>query len=398
MEHHQPIADSNVGFADTPKRNFYESTEWLSDNNLQYDGFENPSKRARTIESDIRSPRADLMDSSLGDLFQCDDSHRLLDSHMDVDEGSSAEYPMCGWDFEDNSDKNHFLCGQSLANVAAGIDQTAGFLAGATSEAIDLTSPDAEDCNGAISCTDTEQPYKNSGESILTHNSPGTPLSIPDGGVSESKPTANERHIEDVHDTCFGYVSPAYKICTIFFSYKPQIHIRGYVIRQSLEKDRSSEDLYFDILENMVIIRDVESKGYCGFLNREAAQLVVTLSRSYKSKLSAKFHPRGSISVMIYGIRDEAHIVGDFLSDNGHFLQQPYDFDEWTTYYNPQHLIPPGSEFQASWQNNGLELTASSKLKEDAKVQAFQIVDSASGPTVFSEVQVSHRIKTGLLR
>ena len=147
-----------------------------------------------------------------------------------------------------------------------------------------------------------------------------------------------------------------------------------------------------------MIIRDANSKEYAGYLNGEAAQLIGTLSQSYKTKLSAKFHPRGSISVMIYGVRDEADIIGDFLSDNGHFLQQPSDVDKLTTYYNPQYLIAPGSEFRALWQENGLELTQSLQFNEKAKSQASQIMDSASGPTVFSEVQVSHRIKTDLLK
>lgn len=147
-----------------------------------------------------------------------------------------------------------------------------------------------------------------------------------------------------------------------------------------------------------MIIRDASSKQYAGYLNGKAAQLIVTLSHSYRTKLAAKFHPRRSISVMIYGVRDEAGMIGDFLSDNNHNLQQPSDFDESTTYYNPQYLIAPGSEFQASWQKNGFKLSQSSQLSEKAKLQASQIMDSASGPTVFSEVQVSHRIKTDLLK
>lgn len=100
---------------------------------------------------------------------------------------------------------------------------------------------------------------------------------------------------------------------------------------------------------------------------------------------------------MIYGVRNQASMIGDFLNDNDHHLQQPSDFDQSTTYYNPQYLVPPGSEFQASWQNTGFELTQSSQLNEKAKSQVSQIIDSASEPTVFSEVQVSHKIKTDLL-
>lgn len=183
------------------------------------------------------------------------------------------------------------------------------------------------------------------------------------------------------------------------YSYKRQINLREYAIRESPGKERSARDLYFDILsDEFVIIRDSNSKDSAGYLNGEAAQLIVTLSHSYKRKLSAKFHPQGSISVMIYGARDEAGMIGDFLNQNNYYLQQPFKLDESETYYNPQYLVPPGSEFRASWEKNGVELTQSSRLSEKAISQVSQIMDSASGPTIFSEVQVSSRIKTDLLQ
>lgn len=163
------------------------------------------------------------------------------------------------------------------------------------------------------------------------------------------------------------------------------------------EKGRSARDLYFDLCGQIVIMRDANSKEYAGYLNGKAAQLIVTLSHSCKTKLSTRFHPQGSISVMIYGFRYQAGMIGDLLNENDHYLQQPSGFDQSTTYYNPQYLIPPGSEFQALSQNNGFEWTQSSQLNEKAKSQVSQIIDSASGPTVFSEVQVSHKIKTDLL-
>lgn len=402
MELHQPIADSYTGFADTPKRSFRELTKCLSDNHQQYDDCGNPSKRARTLGSDIGSPHAE---HPSGELDPCDESiaanHGMLDSlnyDMGIYDGSFPEYLMSGWLFEDNSDNSFFPFGQSFANNAATFDPIAGRFAGATSEIVDLTLPDAEGFDGVTSCSDLEQPSDKDGGFTSTQNSPDTPLSTPDGGISESKPTADDKRSETMHDTCFGYARPTHHICMIFYSYKRQIQIREYVIRPSLEKERITRDLYFDICGGIMIIRDANSKGYAGYLNGEAAQLIRTLSQSYKTKLSAKFHPRGSISVMICGVRDEADIIGDFLSDNGHFLQQPSDVDKSTIYYNPQYLIAPGSEFRSLWQKNGLELTQSPQLNEKAKSQASQIMDSASGPTVFSEVQVSHRIKTDLLK
>jgi hypothetical protein len=100
---------------------------------------------------------------------------------------------------------------------------------------------------------------------------------------------------------------------------------------------------------------------------------------------------------MIYGLRDEGDAIGDFLARNGYFLQQPYDSNLSTTYYNPQYLIRPGSEFCASWGRSGQAPSYLSRLNEAAKSQVSRVLDSATGPTIFSEVQVSHKIKTELL-
>ena len=142
MELHQPIADSNTGFADTPKRSFRELTKCLSDNHQQYDDFGNPSKRARTLGSDIGSPRAE---HPSGELDQCDESiaanHGMLDLlnyDMGIYDGSFPEYPMSGWLFGDNSDNSFFPFGQSFANNAATFDPIAGRFAGATSEIASL--------------------------------------------------------------------------------------------------------------------------------------------------------------------------------------------------------------------------------------------------------------------
>ncbi|KAF2179187.1 hypothetical protein K469DRAFT_597047 [Zopfia rhizophila CBS 207.26] len=89
--------------------------------------------------------------------------------------------------------------------------------------------------------------------------------------------------------------------------------------------------------------------------------------------------------------------LGIFLVAHDYFLQQPHDFNLSTRYYNPQYLVRPNSEFQVSWENRALESVHSFRLSEKRKSKVSQILDSATGPTSFSEVQVSHRLKTDLL-
>lgn len=220
MELHQPITDSNTGFADTPERNLHGSVEFLSDSHRQCDDFGNPSKRARTLGSDSRSHHAEEFS---GELDQRDEStaanHGILDSlnyDMSIDDGGLPEYPVSGWAFEDNFDNSPFLFGQPLANNTAGFNPIAERLAGDTSEIFDLTLPNAEEFNEATPCSNPTQSSDKDGVFTSTHNSPDTPLSTPDGGISESKQMFDEKHSETIHDTCFGYASLTHPSCLIF--------------------------------------------------------------------------------------------------------------------------------------------------------------------------------------
>lgn len=170
-----------------------------------------------------------------------------------------------------------------------------------------------------------------------------------------------------------------------------------FIVKDSFLKDKGIRELYFDIYGDTVIIRDGRSKEYIGYLRTGASQVIVTLSSRYKTRFTVTLQSSERLSVIIYGYRYDSDSLGEFLADHDYFLQQPYDFDSSTIYYNPQYLVRPGYEFEASWDNRLPDSIHLSSLSQIAKSKVSQILDSATGPTSFSEAQISHKLKTNLL-
>ena len=131
-----------------------------------------------------------------------------LSNNLGINYEGFPEYPTTEWAFEDNFDNSYLLLDQSLANNSAGLHPIVGGLVGITSEIVGLTLLDAEGFDEASPYSDSEQPSDKDGVLTSTHNSPGTPLSTPDGEISHSKPTSDDKSSETLHVTCFGYASP----------------------------------------------------------------------------------------------------------------------------------------------------------------------------------------------
>lgn len=86
------------------------------------------------------------------------------------------------------------------------------------------------------------------------------------------------------------------------------------------------------------------------------------------------------------------------LLDHDCYLQQPDSFDESMTYFNPQCLtradsddsLPTWEPFEADPDTPVASLSVAEKSK------VADLLDPASGPTVFRDVQVSEILQTGL--
>lgn len=169
------------------------------------------------------------------------------------------------------------------------------------------------------------------------------------------------------------------------------------ILPKFLKNDRSHRNIEIDVRESLVILRDQQTLEYAGLLPRDAAELLSTLVTEYYVTLTAAIKNSDTLAVTVYGLRDDGESVGDLLSAKEYFLQQPEQWDSAAPYVNPQYLVRPGSEFQA-YGATELDSRSNQVSKADpvAKSKFNAILDSASGPTKFTEVQATNRLTTEL--
>jgi hypothetical protein len=111
-----------------------------------------------------------------------------------------------------------------------------------------------------------------------------------------------------------------------------------------------------------------------------------------------------TLEVTVYGFGDSGDTVGQLLSQQQLYLQEPEFYNSYVPYINPQVLLPPGSRFETWYASVRTEdsteaenrATQDLAAKPATKSRINEILDGASGPTKFSEVQVSNRIESKL--
>ena len=126
---------------------------------------------------------------------------------------------------------------------------------------------------------------------------------------------------------------------------------------------------------------------------------MATLINQYQATLKISIKNESTLVVTVYGLRENSDKVGVFLSDKEYFLQKPKpdQYDPATQYINPQYLLRPGSEFQRSWQM-GVDSHSTEVLRVDptTKSKINMAFDQASGPSNYSEVQITNILVTKL--
>ncbi|KAH6962305.1 SNF2 family N-terminal domain-containing protein [Ilyonectria sp. MPI-CAGE-AT-0026] len=145
------------------------------------------------------------------------------------------------------------------------------------------------------------------------------------------------------------------------------------------------------------VIRDPGSGTYGGMFDESVGTTIFELSSTYPVALRGTLTGEKSLSVLVYGAPTDANNVGEFLYRRKFFLQHPDDtFDSLTTYFNPQWLTPPGQEFEVVWDYEEAGAATSVRLTTNDRPIVFELLDSATGPIQFSEIQSSTRLLTEL--
>ncbi|RBR18860.1 hypothetical protein FVER53590_11656 [Fusarium verticillioides] len=190
----------------------------------------------------------------------------------------------------------------------------------------------------------------------------------------------------------------------------------GELLIDFLSPATLSEDLSHVPIElrfsNHVISLHVEGSG--SYMGRIESKAIVDLLQSYqvnlvttlecppvkKKKSANSFQTPKTLHIVIYGLRNDMNNIGDLLEDSELFLQHPTEYDTRLEYLNPQYLIRPGSTFPrvngASFQALANQQSSDQVMEEKSKSEVHRVFDSASGPSTFTQVQPSPRLRTSL--
>ncbi|KAF4495970.1 SNF2 family domain containing protein [Fusarium agapanthi] len=161
-----------------------------------------------------------------------------------------------------------------------------------------------------------------------------------------------------------------------------------------------------------VISLHVEGSG--NYMGRIESKAIVDLVQDYqvtlattlecppvkKKKSIESFQTPKILHVVIYGLRKDMDDIGDFLEDSELFLQHPTEYDTRLEYLNPQYLLRPGSSISradcATFQALANQHSSDQVMEDKAKSEVHRVFDSASGPSTFTQVQPSPRLRTSL--
>ena len=148
----------------------------------------------------------------------------------------------------------------------------------------------------------------------------------------------------------------------------------------------------------LIIIRDAKSNAYGGLLPESDFKPGSNLITDTTVTLSAILKSATLLEITVYGPRSKADKIGGMLLDHDCFLQQPDSYDESMTYFNPQCLTREDDDDSTpSWVRSETQPDISAvSLSVSEKSKVAELLDSASGPTVFREVQCSEMLQTEL--
>lgn len=146
----------------------------------------------------------------------------------------------------------------------------------------------------------------------------------------------------------------------------------------------------------------IESKAIVDLVQDYQVTLTTTLECPpvKKKKSTDLFQTPKTLHIVIYGLRKDMNDIGDFLDDYELFLQHPTEYDTRLEYLNPQYLLRSGSTIPradgAAFQVLANQHSSHQVMEERAKSEVHRVFDSASGPSNFTQVQPSPRLRTSL--
>ncbi|SCO12066.1 related to helicase-like transcription factor protein [Fusarium fujikuroi] len=175
--------------------------------------------------------------------------------------------------------------------------------------------------------------------------------------------------------------------------------------------DNESDQCCFGEVRHVISLHVEGSGNYMGRIESKAiVDLVedyqVTLATTLecppvkKKKSADSFQTPKTLHIVVYGLRKDMNEIGDILEDSELFLQHPTEYDTRLEYLNPQYLLRPGANIpradSATFQAIAKQHSPEQAMEEKAKDKVHRLFDSASGPSTFTHILPSPRLRTSL--
>lgn len=165
-------------------------------------------------------------------------------------------------------------------------------------------------------------------------------------------------------------------------------------------------DVLLQFNGRILIVRNHDN-AYGGMVSGTAAETIAKLTESFPLTLvgylilsMAKMKaPRNfTFHIAIYGNRQDANAIGTLLGASGLYIQPPHGFQSKVPYFNPQYLRRPGDEDYIAYFSPQFSTTLSTTFSEDdpLRYQVLEVFNNAHGPSIYTSVKPSPRLKTPL--
>ncbi|KAH0541601.1 hypothetical protein FGG08_003949 [Glutinoglossum americanum] len=198
---------------------------------------------------------------------------------------------------------------------------------------------------------------------------------------------------EKPYDTCFGMVILKVSCSTELEGTTSRIPLSTQMCGSLLKFYYEVSNKYAGLVDSPTLSRLNQD-----FLVTLAATLIAPKREKEQKQ---RLRPREiAVEIVIYGFHEDMDAVGNSLSEGCLYLQHPKEWDTRVVYVNPQYWIRPGSQMP---KVEGMSFVAASSfapcresLDETRTNQLLRLFDCANGPTIYSEVRPSHRLRTHL--
>jgi hypothetical protein len=221
--------------------------------------------------------------------------------------------------------------------------------------------------------------------------------------VETTLPVESRRSEDTEYDTCFGAVSkiPGTLLFHDMTNRSSQLKVEDEFTTSKPLEDATATKVVITTSGGTGIIEDAETKAYRGLASKNVAKGLQELKTMCAVTLSASIKASNVLSIVVYGLGSESDAVCDILVEHDLYLQLPTSFDRTVPYQNPQSFsLPTNKEtaldipvretkYSSTAKATALNLVTKSKVNE--------LLDSATGPEEFREVQASSKLVTKLM-